>query len=74
MNKDLEPGLPSLKERGMRSEVKDRFVLFFALGIAIGTAVGIVIKNIPAATSMGMIIGLIRDYTQKLFRKTKTTL
>lgn len=69
MKKDIKPGLPSLQERGMRGEVKDRFGLLLTLGIAIGTAVGIAIKNIPAAASMGMIIGLISGLFTKIVSK-----
>ena len=39
--------------------MKDRFELLLSLGIVIGIIVGVAIDNIPAASSMGMIIGLI---------------
>lgn len=65
----MRHGLPSRQERGMRGEVKDRFGLFLTLGIVIGTAVGVAIKNIPAATSMGMIIGLISGLFTKIVSK-----
>lgn len=69
MKRDIKPGLPSLPEKAMRAEVKDRFGLFLIVGIAIGTAVGIAIKNIPAATTMGMIIGLISGLFTKIVSK-----
>ena len=48
---------------------KDRFGLLLVLGIAAGTAAGIAIKNIPAATSMGMILGLISGLCTKIISK-----
>lgn len=49
--------------------MKDRFGFLLTLGIVIGTAVGITIKNIPAAASMGMIIGLISGLFTKIGSK-----
>ena len=49
--------------------MKDRFGFLLTLGIVIGTAVGITIKNIPAAASMGMIIGLITGLFTKIVSK-----
>ena len=66
MKKDIKSGLPSLEERGMRGEVKDRFGLLLSLGIVIGSIVGVAIENIPAAASMGMIIGLISGLFTKI--------
>ena len=49
--------------------MKDRLGLFLTLGIAIGGAVGVAIKNIPAATSLGMIIGLLAGLFTKIASK-----
>ena len=49
--------------------MKDRFGLLLTLGIGIGAAVGIAIKNIPAAASMGLIIGLISGLFTKIMSK-----
>jgi len=49
--------------------MKDKFGLLLTIGIVGGIAVGIAIKNIPAASSMGMIIGLISGLFTKIVSK-----
>ena len=46
--------------------MKDRFGLLLSLGIVTGIIVGVAIDKIPAAASMGMIIGLISALFTKI--------
>lgn len=49
--------------------MKNRFISWFSMGIAIGVAAGLFMKNLSAGIALGIITGLLMAFTQTSFAK-----